>query len=521
MKTKQLLLIGFLLLFAMSISASVTILPTDSNIQYIGRFNKTNPLSPIMTWTGTAIRIKFQGTSLQAKLSSWGTTYDNITIDGVTTVLTLQSTGSSVTYPLCSGLADSTHTATIFKRDQPWQPQTFYGFVLDNSKTLVTPPDRKIRKIEFYGDSQTQGAQVEVPGLSADLGPYIYDNNYYSYASVTARALYAEYTSVARNGATLTPITGQLKIPDVYDRVGIDNTTPLWDFSWLGDVVCVDLGVNDSPLPTNFTAQYVTFVQKIRANHPNAYIFLLAGPLWNSDALKSAIQATVTTMNTSGDSKVYYYAFTTSISHSGHPRTAESVACAKELVTKIKSVIWSETISNLSVEDVYITPIPTPLTIGGTEQLSATVSPFDAVDKSVSWNSSNESILKVSSTGLVTAIGGGTANLTATSHDGKKSYSISITVSGANGLFSPKENTGMIQLYPNPLVGRTLNINSTGLIGEKVLNILDITGKLVFFQKLQDIQYQTVDLKASNLKGSYIARISNEKYQQTQMLIIQ
>ncbi|MDP4238121.1 MAG: Ig-like domain-containing protein [Bacteroidota bacterium] len=521
MKTKQLLLTFFSLLVAFSISASVTVLPTNPNVQYIGRFNKTNPLAPIMTWTGTAIRINFQGTSLQAKLSSWGTTYDNITIDGVTTMLTLQSSGSSVTYPLCSGLSDGIHTATIFKRDQPWQPQTFYGFVLDDGKTLVAPPDRKVRKIEFYGDSQTQGAQVEVPGNGADMTSGNYDNNYYSYAAITARALNAEYTCVARNGATLTPITGRQNIPDVYDRVGIDNTTPIWDFSWIGDVICVDLGVNDSPFPADFTARYVTFVQKIRANHPNAYIFLLAGPLWNSDALKNAIQATATTFNTAGDSKVYYYAFSTPITHSGHPRTAENVACAKELVTKIKSVIWSETLANLSVEDVYITPIPTSLTVGGTEQLVATVSPFDAVDKVVSWSSSNESVLKVSSTGLVTAIGGGTATITATSHGGNKAFSVSITASSPNGLLSPNDKKVSILLFPNPLVGGILNINSTGLIGEKTLSIMDITGKLAFSKKLENSELQAVNLSNANLKGSYIARISNAEFSISQLLLIQ
>lgn len=415
--------------FVLSTNASVIILPTDANIQYIGRFDKTNPLIPVMSWTGSEIRINFQGTSLGIQLSSWGTTYNNVTIDGVTTVLQLDNTGKSVTYSLCSGLVDGTHSAIIFKRDSPWTPQNFYGFILDDGKSLVTPPERRIRKIEFYGDSQTQGAQVEVLGLGVDINQTIYDNNYYSYAAITARALNAEYTCVARNGAALTPYVDKKNIPDIYDRIGAVTTTPLWDFNaWSGDVVCINLGVNDSPLPNDFTLRYVSFVQKVRLNHPNAFIFLLAGPLRNSDTLKDAIKATVTNLNSNDDSKVYYMAFTEPIRHSGHPRIAENVACAKELVTKIKSVIWNESIPNLSVQDVYITPIPSDMIIGGRQQLEATVSPFDSVDKQVTWNSSNENILTVSSTGLVTAVGNGTATVSTTSKNGGRKFSININV---------------------------------------------------------------------------------------------
>ena len=52
------------------------------------------------------------------------------------------------------------------------------------------------------------------------------------------------------------------------------------------------------------------------------------------------------------------------------------------------------------------------LTIGKTEKLTATVTPADAADKTVAWGSSNTSVATVSN-GVVTAVGAGTATITA------------------------------------------------------------------------------------------------------------
>lgn len=55
---------------------------------------------------------------------------------------------------------------------------------------------------------------------------------------------------------------------------------------------------------------------------------------------------------------------------------------------------------------------------GQTETLTATVSPTKTTDKSVIWRSSNTSVVKVSTSGVVTYVGTGTATVTATTTDG-------------------------------------------------------------------------------------------------------
>lgn len=69
--------------------------------------------------------------------------------------------------------------------------------------------------------------------------------------------------------------------------------------------------------------------------------------------------------------------------------------------------------ANLAVSSVSVSPSTSELVIGGTVQLSATVNPSNATDKSVSWSSSNQTIATVTPTGLVTAKAEGSANITA------------------------------------------------------------------------------------------------------------
>src|SRR5690606_10087525 len=58
------------------------------------------------------------------------------------------------------------------------------------------------------------------------------------------------------------------------------------------------------------------------------------------------------------------------------------------------------------------------LKVGESSQLTATVTPANATNKAVSWSSSDHSVATVSATGLVTAIGTGTATITVTTADG-------------------------------------------------------------------------------------------------------
>lgn len=85
------------------------------------------------------------------------------------------------------------------------------------------------------------------------------------------------------------------------------------------------------------------------------------------------------------------------------------------------------------VSNIAINPTNADLFEGETIQLSAVVTPENADDKSVTWNSSDATIASVDQTGLVTALGIGSTTITATANDGSNVYgtcTITITVDG-------------------------------------------------------------------------------------------
>lgn len=82
--------------------------------------------------------------------------------------------------------------------------------------------------------------------------------------------------------------------------------------------------------------------------------------------------------------------------------------------------------ANVSVSSISISITAKEIAIGETLQLSATVSPSNATDKTISWSSSNANVASVSPTGLVTGKAEGSTDIKATC-DGK-SATCKITV---------------------------------------------------------------------------------------------
>ncbi len=81
------------------------------------------------------------------------------------------------------------------------------------------------------------------------------------------------------------------------------------------------------------------------------------------------------------------------------------------------------------VDKITLNQTTSTFKVGGVKTLTATVSPTDAANKSVSWSSSNTKVATVNSQGKVTAVGVGTATITAKAKDSSnKSATCKVTV---------------------------------------------------------------------------------------------
>ncbi|MBN1649160.1 MAG: BspA family leucine-rich repeat surface protein [Spirochaetales bacterium] len=84
--------------------------------------------------------------------------------------------------------------------------------------------------------------------------------------------------------------------------------------------------------------------------------------------------------------------------------------------------------TEIPVESVLLEPETLALMDGDTYQLTATVSPGDATNTTVSWESDNGLVATVTQSGLVTAQGEGTATITVTTEDGDFQDTCTVTV---------------------------------------------------------------------------------------------
>jgi hypothetical protein len=329
--------------------ARVTILPNDPNMQYVGRVYRGNPLSPKLGWAGTAVIACFEGTSLATKLSdNGGNAYFMVRVDdGPATVL--DCAAGVVTYTLASGLPFDVHKVELFKRTEANFGQvTFCGFTLDPGCTLVAPPARPPLKIEFYGDSVTNGLALE---SSADEQTAPFENAYQSYAAQTARALGAEYSCIAVSGIGLMSSWWNETMPaNYYYRHDPGNASSNWDFSqWQADVVVVNLGQNDywtsTPTPTAAINGYVSFARTLRGKYPAARIILALGSMNATQAgspWPGYIESAVAQLNTTyGDAHVYSLIFPYCGLNS-HPHLPQHTVMANSLTTFIQNLLAKE-----------------------------------------------------------------------------------------------------------------------------------------------------------------------------------
>lgn len=357
---KILVFISFILVFACSSREELFVNYSNSQIVYSGRIDSSKVKGAELYWSGTSIKLNFEGKSIAALLKDEkGDNYYNIIIDNDSLTVLRPDTIKHY-HQLARDLPKGKHTIEIFKRTE-WNrgKTTFYGFQIEGEAKLLPKPLPYKRKIEFYGNSIAAGYAVEdVSGK--DSPDSTYTNNYLSHAAIIARHYDAKYQCICKSGIGIMVSWFPLIMPEMYDRLIPEDSTSKWDFSlYTPDIVVINLFQNDSwlinmPDSDEFNMRfgkvapneeyiinaYQQFVANIRNHYPKANIICSLG---NMDVTKQDskwidyVKKAVTNMN---DKKIHTH-FIPFKETPGHPSIKEQEEIAKSLIQFIdKNIEW-------------------------------------------------------------------------------------------------------------------------------------------------------------------------------------
>jgi lysophospholipase L1-like esterase len=261
----------------------------DPYIQYVGRFDYSNPKNVVFDWPGVYISAEFEGRSCSIRLLDHKNEYAVIVDHGAPRLLT---TDSSSNYLLAAGLSNSApHTIMIQKRTEPFIGKgEFSGFILEKGCRILPPEKRPGRRIEFIGNSITFGYGVEGDSSNCYFSPET-ENACMSYAAMTSRALGADYSLIAYSGRGVVRNYGdsnkvsQYPMPSLYDRIRFSDSTKKWNNTfWIPQAVVINLGTNDfstHPYPDSavFQEAYTRLIRRVRGLYPGVTMFCLCGPM--------------------------------------------------------------------------------------------------------------------------------------------------------------------------------------------------------------------------------------------------
>lgn len=149
------------------------------------------------------------------------------------------------------------------------------------------------------------------------------------------------------------------------------------------------------------------------------------------------------------------------------------------------------------------------ITDGKTSQMTASILPVDAANKSITWSVSNENIATISPQGLVTAKGNGTVTITATANDGSLvKGSLLVTISGFLQKVTTISVTGnnisvgqTTQLIATVMPANATNKNVSWSVSDELVATISSTG-LLTAKNLGTVIVTATAVDGSSIKGT-------------------
>ncbi len=287
------------------------LLATDSRVKQVGRFER-NGVDLTCSWPGSALEVRFRGTSLNFELEEKGDNHYQVFVDGArASSFSIPKGKKSVT--VFSG-PNGEHSVRVAKMTEPLFGQVVFKNFSSDAPITFLPPKRVQRRMEFIGDSITCGfgnlsASIKDPFLS------VTEDATQTYWYLAAEHFGADAVALAWSGRKMWPDN---TIPEIYDRALPESSTSTWNFAnQVPDVVLINLATNDfgqkNPDEKGWTSAYVKFIQRIRSNYPKAWIYCSIGSMMSDNwppknkalsTLRGYIDKIVTDCDARGDKRV-------------------------------------------------------------------------------------------------------------------------------------------------------------------------------------------------------------------------
>jgi len=325
------------------------------DIQYLGRWDMTDPLQPKHSWAGVYIHVDFTGTSIGVRMAD-NDNYYNVYIDGKFHNIFHGNQPGETDYVLADSLINGRHTLVFSKRNCAQNKvYSFSGFLLNDDGELLLPPPRPSRKIEFIGDSFTIAEGNEATEFNMPWEEtFPVSNIDKGFAPIIARHFNAQYHITARSGIGMVcDWTGDrtLNLPDRFNQALMDAPEPKWDLQqWIPNLVVICLGLNDhsglkdkegnvsSENSSLYQKRYHDFVATIRSVYPGVKILAVAAHV---DWIRENVRQIVDEEKANGKQDIYYAQFDyfrNGYVANGHPSVGAHQKIAEQLIKMIETI---------------------------------------------------------------------------------------------------------------------------------------------------------------------------------------
>ncbi len=334
---------------------------SGDTIRFLGRVQQTTTGLARLTWGGSTILGRFEGSQIIVQLQNNDDNinyFDVLMDDSEPQLLTVVAKES--TYNI--KVADGTHTFALVKRNEDlYGSVTFKGLTTDGT---MLNTEKAPHFIEFVGDSISNGYGIEGRPQGGD-GPVTTDckadakneNARLAFPMLTAATLGVDYSVVAASGRGVVRNNDQTTVdlvPQLWLRPAPRDQDLPYDFAVKPDLVVVNLGTNDftqsfqgslTNPPANFVAGYTNFLKQIRSKYPETEIIACLGPMLSSnlkfangaEQLATARSQVQQAIAQAADAKIKFLEFATQTTNANnlaceyHPNTSTQQAMAAQL----------------------------------------------------------------------------------------------------------------------------------------------------------------------------------------------